>query len=88
MDDKHPPALVPSHPFRWFPEFLEIVRRRSRSQTRVLAAAMLVGIVAGCGAVVFAIACQAVVRVSLDGVAGYRSEGPDGEAKALEVPVD
>jgi CIC family chloride channel protein len=86
MDDNHPAPYVPSHPFAWFPEFLEIVRRRSRSQVRLLAAAILVGIVAGWGAIVFAVACQAVVRVSLDAVAGYRPHGPQYEAKVGWIP--
>jgi CIC family chloride channel protein len=86
MDDNDPRPYVPSHPFAWFPEFLDIVRRRSRSQARLLASAMMVGIVAGWGAVLFAIACQLVVRVSLDGVAGYRPGGPAGEAKVAWIP--
>jgi CIC family chloride channel protein len=82
----HPDPYVPSQPFAWFPEFLEIVRRRSRSQVRLLASAILVGIVAGWGAIVFAVACQAVVRVSLDAVAGYRPHGPRYEARVSWIP--
>jgi CIC family chloride channel protein len=82
----HPDPYVPSQPFAWFPEFLEIVRRRSRSQVRLLAAAILVGVVAGWGAIVFAVACQAVVRVSLDAVAGYRPHGPEHEAMVRWIP--
>jgi CIC family chloride channel protein len=72
---------VISHPFRWFPEFVELLRKRSWVQSRVLAACLLVGIVAGLGAVVFTIACQFVVRWSLDEVVGYRAAAPLGEAK-------
>ena len=32
MDDKHSEPTIPSNPFRWFQEFLNILRRRSRSQ--------------------------------------------------------
>jgi chloride channel protein, CIC family len=70
-----------SHPFKWIPEFLEVIHRRSRSQARLLLAAMAVGVVAGLAAVVFSVACQLIVRVSLDGIAGYRPGGPAGEAK-------
>src|SRR6516225_4703872 len=46
-----------------------------------MAPAVLVGIVAGLGAVVFTIASQFVARYSLDEIAGYRPEGPAGEAR-------
>jgi CIC family chloride channel protein len=36
--------------------------------------------------VLFSIACQAVVAVSLDGIAGYRPEGPQGEARVAWLP--
>ena len=73
----HRPA---SNPLHWFPEYLTLSRRRIRSQSRLLGSAVLVGIVAGIGAVVFAIACQFVVAGSLDAYAGYRAAGPKGEA--------
>jgi chloride channel protein, CIC family len=68
-----------THPLRWIPEFLEFGRRRFRSDGRVLAAAILVGIVAGLGGVAFTFAGQVVVRYTLEGVAGYRATGPAGE---------
>jgi len=40
---------------------------------------LLVGIVAGIGAGVFFVACQAVFRFSLDDVAGYHPHSPGGE---------
>jgi CIC family chloride channel protein len=72
----------PSPPLRWVPEFLELGRRRFRAQGRVLGAAVLVGIIAGLGAVLFSVACQAVVRFTLDAVAGYRAGAPAHEARA------
>ena len=77
---------VPTNPLRWFPEFLELSRKRSWNQGRLFGAAVLVGIVAGLGAVVFSIACQFMVRWSLDGMAGYRAEGPTGEARVEWIP--
>jgi CIC family chloride channel protein len=68
------------NPLRWFPEYLTLSRRRIRSQARLLGSAVLVGVVAGLGAIVFAVACQLVVAASLDKYAGYRPEGPEGEA--------
>ena len=76
----------PLHPFHWFPEFLELGRQRIRSQGRVLGASVLVGIVAGIGGIVFSVAGQAVVNVSLEGVAGYHAAGPDGEVKFPWIP--
>jgi CIC family chloride channel protein len=69
-----------SNPLHWFPEYLTLSRRRIRSQSRLLGSAVLVGVVAGLGAVVFAVACQLVLAGSLDAYAGYRPAGPKGEA--------
>jgi CIC family chloride channel protein len=70
---------VPSHPLRWFPEFLELGGRRLRPQARLLGLSLLVGIVAGIGAIVFFAACQLVFRYSLDALAGYHPHSPGGE---------
>jgi CIC family chloride channel protein len=75
-----------THPLRWFPEFLEFGRRRFRSEGRVLGAAILVGIVAGLGGVAFTLAGQVVVRYTLEGVVGYRAEGPAGEPHSELIP--
>jgi CIC family chloride channel protein len=71
------------NPLRWFPEFLELGRRRLRSQARLLGWSLLVGTVSGLGAVLFFSACQIVVHFSLDAVAGYRPQPPGGEAPLL-----
>jgi CIC family chloride channel protein len=86
MEEGYEPTAPVSHPFRWFPEFLGILHKRSRTQARLLALAMLVGIVAGLGAVAFSVACQAVLRIGLDGVAGYRAHGPNFEARVSWIP--
>ena len=79
------PARI-THPFRWFPEFLEFGKRRIRSQGRVLGASVLVGIVAGIGGIVFSVAGQAVVGIALEGAAGYEPAGPDGEIRFPWIP--
>src|SRR5262249_53583811 len=83
-NDNHATPLT--HPLRWFPEFLEFGKRRFRAQGRVLGAAILVGGVAGLGGVVFTLAGQAVVRYALEGVAGYKAEGPAGEPHSAWIP--
>ncbi len=40
-------------PLRWLPEFWELSRKRLRPQVRMLGLALVVGIVAGLGAIVF-----------------------------------
>ena len=57
----------PSHTgvLGWFPEFLELGRRRMHAQVRLLGLAVLVGIVAGLGAMLFQIATQSVEQFAL-----------------------
>src|SRR5437764_14023740 len=71
---------VPSSPLRWVPEFLMLSHRRFRAQGRLLMAAVLVGVVAGLGAVLFASACHLVIHYSLYAVAGYQPPAPAHEA--------
>ncbi|HWB12924.1 MAG TPA: chloride channel protein, partial [Pirellulales bacterium] len=54
-------------------------RQRVRAQARVMALSLLVGMIAGGGAIVFFVACQLVSHVALDRVAGYRPASPGGE---------
>ena len=80
MEDKgQSKPAVPSHPLRWFPEFLDLGSRRLRPQARVLGLSLIVGIIAGLGAIVFFAACQFVFRFSLDAIAGYHPLAPGGE---------
>jgi CIC family chloride channel protein len=83
MEEGRPRAPVPSNPLRWFPEFWELGRRRLQPQARLLALSLLVGVIAGLGAILFYSACQVVFHYSLDAVAGYHPHGPGGER-----PVD
>ena len=80
MDEQESNASIPSPPSRWFPEFWERGRKRLRPQARLLGLSLLVGIIAGIGAVVFFTACQVVVHYALDGMAGYRPHAPTGES--------
>ncbi len=75
--------VVPSHPLRWFPEFWELGNRRLRPQGRVLGYSLLVGVIAGLGAIVFFAACQLVFHYSLDALVGYRPTAPGGEPPLL-----
>src|SRR5260370_17202323 len=77
--DRRSVAPPLSHPLRWFPEFLELSHRRLRLQARLLGLSLVVGIVAGIGAIVFFAACQVVFRFSLDAIAGYHPHSPAGE---------
>src|SRR6516162_9063503 len=70
---------IPSHPLRWFPEFWELRRRRLRPQARLMGLSLVVGVIAGLGAILFYWCCQIVVHVALDGGVGYRPHHPGGE---------
>lgn len=65
----------------WVPELVTFVgKHRARAQIRVLGAAILVGIVAGIGAILFYIATATVAGVALEQVVGYHPEPrPAGE---------
>jgi CIC family chloride channel protein len=78
MSDKNGPP-VPSHPLRWFPELWELARKRLRPQARLLGLSLVVGVVAGLGAIVFYVACQVVVHYALNLGAGYYPSSPSGE---------
>src|SRR5579883_3155561 len=80
-ETKGPP--VPSHPLRWFPELWELGRKRLQPQARLLGLSLVVGVVAGVGAIVFYLACQVVVHFALNEVAGYRPNGPGNEPQVF-----
>ena len=79
MDEKNAQAAAAKHPLSWIPEFFTLTRSRVRSQARLLGAAVLVGVVAGVGAVLFQIACQLMVYLALNCGAGYYPKEPAGE---------
>jgi CIC family chloride channel protein len=72
-------AVRVTSPLRWFPEFLEIMRRRLQPQARVMGLSLVVGVIAGVGAVVFFLACQFLFTHTLDYYAGYRPNHPLNE---------
>lgn len=78
---KEPEAATnaPSPPLRWLPEFWSMGRQRVRAQARLMMLSVLVGMIAGGGAIVFFLACQMVSHVALDRVSGYRPMAPKGE---------
>jgi chloride channel protein, CIC family len=79
MTDRSPARRAPSHPLRWFPEFWEVGRKRLRPQIRLMGLSLVVGVIAGIGAVVFYLACVVIVHYSLDLVVGLHAAGPGGE---------
>jgi CIC family chloride channel protein len=78
-EGKKSESPAPSHPLRWFPEFLELSSRRLRPQARLLGLSLLVGVISGVGAIVFYTACQIVFHYALDIGAGYHPHNPEGE---------
>jgi CIC family chloride channel protein len=84
MAERLPP---PTNPLHWFPEFWRLSRRRLRSQARLLGLCLVVGIVAGVGAVVFFSACQIVFHYTLGAIAGYHPVAPGYEPPLLR-PTD
>lgn len=71
----------PSNPLRWIPEFWALSRRRAPDQARLLALAVLVGLVAGLGAIAFFTATRAITFYALEQTAGYAEQPqPAGEA--------
>ena len=79
MEENHAQAAAAKHPLSWIPEFFTLTRSRVRNQARLLGAAILVGVVAGVGAVVFQLACQIAVYFALNVGAGYFPQEPFGE---------
>jgi CIC family chloride channel protein len=85
--NKDIPVDPPStRPFAWFPEFLMLSRARVRNQARLLGASVLVGIVAGLGAIVFSLACQLVVYFALNKGVGYHPTDPANEHPPSWLP--
>src|SRR5215472_13600208 len=82
MAETNGKATGPLNPLHWLPEFLALSRTRLRPQVRLLSASLLVGVVAGLGAIVFFAACRIVVRLALGAVAGYAPSEPAGEVAA------
>lgn len=82
MNDQ-PHDASSDHPFRWLPEYWELSRKRLRPQIRVLGLSLIVGVVAGIGAIAFYLACQVVSHFALDVAVGYHPHHPAGEPPLL-----
>src|SRR4051812_22359705 len=81
-DLPQPTSTSTRRSLRWVPELLQLRPNRVRGQVRLLGPAMLVGLVAGIGAVAFYVATQAVQHFALGRLAGYGPEPhPAGEAE-------
>ncbi len=76
-------STTPLNPLRWFPEFWQLGRRRLRPQARLLGLSLVVGVIAGFGAVVFYLATRSVFHLCLEEIVGYHPGGP-----ANEPPLD
>lgn len=87
MSDEQSQSYQPSHPLRWFPEFLQLSRARFEAQGRVLSAAILVGIVAGLGAVVFSVACNVVLFYTLGTIANFWEAEPPHNEKVVNTVI-
>src|SRR5262249_30089443 len=83
MEEKLFPSPAVSSPFRWFPEFWELSRKRFRPQARLMGLALIVGVAAGIGAILFFTACQVVSHYALEELAGYQPVSPGGEPPLL-----
>jgi len=80
-----PPATATTsgHSWAWLPEFLFLRQERARNQVRLLGLAVLVGIVAGLGAILFYVATRSVEHYALGELAGYHPPvRPAGEVEA------
>ena len=61
--DRPPADNHQRHPLAWIPEIVQLGQRRVRGQVRLLGLAMLVGVVAGLGAIVFYVATRVAERL-------------------------
>jgi CIC family chloride channel protein len=79
MPEFHPPRRIVS----WFPEIGKLVRSRIQTQVRLLGLAVLVGVVAGLGAIGFYLATRIVEHYALGVVVGYYPEPHPGGEPAI-----
>ena len=73
--------------FRWPPEFFLLAQRPDSRQARLLGLAILVGIVAGLGAIVFYLATRIVEHYALGRSWATTAVRPGGEAELPWLPV-
>ena len=74
-------------PLHWFPEFLRLRPLRLRSQLRLMGSAILIGIVAGVGAIGFYLATRIIEHYALGVIVGYQPAiRPTGEMEFSWLP--
>jgi len=87
QDHTTPPTAANPHPLRWLPGFWGLGQQRLRPQVRMMGLSLIVGVVAGLGAIAFYIACQLTAHYALGGIAGYQPHHPGGEPPLLVAAV-
>ncbi len=87
MDRPSPSTNTITRSLFFFPEFLRLTQKRLRTQVRLLGLAVLVGIVAGLGAIVFYVGTQVAEHYAMGMVVGYESlPHPAGEPPLAWLP--
>ncbi|MCL4194978.1 MAG: chloride channel protein [Thermoguttaceae bacterium] len=71
----------------WFPQIVELSRRHLQAQVRVLGLAVLVGVVAGLGAIVFYLATRLVEHYALGVLVGYCPKPHPGGEPVISWPA-
>ncbi len=67
---------------------MELSQSRLRSQARLLALSLVVGLAAGLGAIVFHVVCDGVAYVALDRLVGYHPPHPPGESPLFSSALE
>lgn len=83
----HHKTYIPSHPLSWFPQFLQLSRNRFRAQGHLLGAAILVGIVAGLGAIVFSVACNVAAHYCMGSLIGFHEAIPPANDERVNEQI-
>ncbi len=87
MDRPSEESNSPTRHWAWVPEFVKLGQTRFRTQGRLLGLAILVGFVAGLGAIVFYVATRAAEQYSMGVLAGYdATPHPAGERAISWLP--
>jgi len=74
------------NPLRWLPEFWQLGRQRLKPQARLLGLSLLIGVIAGLGALVFYLATRTVFHAALEMIVGYHPGGPQNEPPLIMLP--
>jgi CIC family chloride channel protein len=81
-------AQRPTNPLRWIPQFWALNRRRAPGQARMLLLAVVVGFVAGLGAIAFYTATHVISHYALGEFVGYEDlPRPAGEPEFSWLPA-